>query len=89
MVDPDKPNKCKLGISDKPYQRIRAYKTAAPKCYFLKVYKNIEKHHEKRILDLIKDIAKVESEYVHYPPQLVQNIVEGYFTDNNVEIITE
>ena len=34
MVDPDKPDKCKLGITTDPSSRIKAYKTAAPNCYF-------------------------------------------------------
>lgn len=85
MVDPDKPNKCKLGITKNPKQRIRAYKTAAPNCYFLSTYKIPNKLHEKRILELIKDVFRVESEYVHCNPALIKNIVEGYFVDNNIE----
>jgi hypothetical protein len=85
MVDPDKPNKCKLGITKNPSQRIKAYKTAAPNCYFLAIYTIPEKYHEKRILDIIKDVFRVESEYVHCPPSLIQNIVETYFIDYNVD----
>ena len=89
MVDPDKPNKCKVGITKDPSQRIRSYKTANPGCYFAAVYKDIDKYHEKRILDLLKDVAKVQSEYIHYHPRMVQNIVEGYFVDNNIEYVNE
>lgn len=85
LVDDDKPTKCKVGITSNPDQRIKAYKTGSPNSRFLKVYKNIERYHEKRILDLLKDIAKVQSEYVHFHPSLVKNIVEGYFIDNNID----
>lgn len=84
MVDPDKPTKCKVGITKNPSQRIKAYKTAAPQCYFQRVYSNIEIVHERKILDLLKDVATVQSEYVHFHPKLVQNIVEGYFDDNDI-----
>ena len=87
LVDPDKPNKCKLGITKNPDQRLRAYRTAAPSCYFLKVYPNFDKVHEKKILDLLKDIAKVRSEYVHFNPSLVQNIVESYMTDHDMDCL--
>lgn len=81
MVDPDKPSKCKVGITKDPTQRIKAYRTAAPNCYFSNVYSDVEHKHEKRILDILKDIFKVQSEYVHAEPRIVQNIVEGYFND--------
>ena len=84
MVDPDKPTKCKVGITKDPSQRIKAYKTAAPQCYFLEVYQNIETYHEKKILAILKDVAKVHSEYIHCEPRLVKNIVEGYFMDEGV-----
>jgi len=84
-MDPDKPNKCKVGVTKNETQRIKAYKTAAPNCYFLKVYENVDKKHEKRILEELRGVAKVQSEYVHCSPQFVQNVVESYFTDNNVE----
>lgn len=88
MVDPDKPNKCKLGISKSPNQRIKAYRTAAPQCYYHAVYHNVPNHklHERKILELLKERFVVQSEYVHCPPSLVQNIVEGYFEDNNVNV---
>jgi len=85
MVDPDKPKKCKVGITKNPPQRLRAYRTAAPSCYFQHVYKDIEVIHEKRILNLLKDVAKVQSEYIHFYPELVQNIIEAYFDDNSVK----
>jgi len=85
LVDPDKPTKCKVGITKDPNQRIKAYRTAAPQCYFQVVYDNVDRHHEKRILDQLRDVARVDSEFVHYHPQLVQNIVEGYFIDNNID----
>lgn len=81
MVDPDKPDKCKVGITKDPKQRIRAYKTAAPNCYFSKIYEGVDKCHEKRILNLLKDVATVHREYVHYHPSMVENIIDGYFED--------
>jgi len=84
MVDPDKPKKCKVGITINPKQRLRAYRTAAPSCYFLKVYSNFERIHERRILDVLRDVARIESEYVHFHPEMVRNIVEAYFDDNDM-----
>jgi len=85
MVNPDSPKSCKLGITKNPKERLRSYKTANPSCYFLKVYPNIERYHEKLILNVLKDVAQVKSEYVHFHPELVQNIIEAYFDDNNIE----
>lgn len=81
LNDPDKPNGCKVGITKNPEQRIKSYRTAAPNCSFIKVFKNVEKYHEKRILDLLKDIYTVQSEYVHASPKMVLNTIEGYFDD--------
>ena len=85
LVDPDKPNNSKVGITKNPQQRLRAYRTAAPSCYFLKIYNNVERFHEKRILSLLKDTFTVKSEYVYCQPGIVKNIVEGYFEDNGIE----
>lgn len=81
MVDPDKPNKCKVGITTNIVNRLRAYRTAAPNCKFVKVYNLPAKYHERRILDLLKDIATVHNEYVHALPDVVIRVVEGYFKD--------
>lgn len=81
LFDPDKPQTCKVGITKNPEQRLKAYRTAAPSCTFLKVFNNIPKYHEKRILELLKDIYTVKSEFVYAPPKMIQNIVEGYFDD--------
>jgi len=81
LVDPDKPNKCKLGITKDTAQRIVAYRTAAPQCSFVKVYNNVEKFHEKKILDILKDTFRVDREYVHCNPLLVKNIIDNYFED--------
>lgn len=88
MVDPDKPNKCKIGITKDYTNRIRSYRTAAPQCYFHSVY-NIDasvKLHEKRILSILSEIVTVDREYVHCDPTIVQNIVEGYFCDINMAV---
>jgi hypothetical protein len=85
MVDPDKPQKCKLGITTDPSSRIKAYKTAAPNCYFLHTYSIPHRMHEKRILEIVRKVAKVQSEYVHCSPSLIKNIVESYFLDNDID----
>ena len=85
LVDPDKPTKCKVGVTKDPKQRIRAYKTAAPQCFFHKVYNDIDRQHEKRILEELRGHARVDSEYVHCHPHMVQNIVEGYFLDHDID----
>lgn len=74
-----------MGITQDPDQRIKAYRTAAPDCYFKKIYDIPHKIHEKRILDLLKDTVKVNREYVHCNPEIVQNIVEGYFDDMGID----
>lgn len=84
MVDPDKPNKCKLGITQDPPGRMRAYKTAAPNAYFLQTYVIPDRSHERRILETIKKVARVQSEYVHCAPAFVKNVVESYFLDNDI-----
>lgn len=86
MVDPDKTNRCKVGISKDPDKRIKAYRTAQPQCYFLTIYKDVESTHEKKILELLKDVARVDREYVHYHPEMVKNIIDGYFVDLDIEI---
>lgn len=85
MVDPDKHNHCKVGITKDPNQRIRAYRTSNPEIYFSKIYKLPHRIHERKILDLFKDICKVRSEYIHCCPTIAQNIIEGYFTDHNID----
>lgn len=87
MLDPDKPNMCKLGITSNPEQRLRNYKTAAPRCTFVKIYNIPEKRHERKILDIFKDIVSVQREVVHCSPDFAQRIIEGYLTDNNIEYV--
>ncbi len=81
MVDPDKPNRCKVGITTNILGRLRSYRTAAPNCRFAKVYTLPAKYHEKRILDLLRDITTVQSEYVHSNVEIVSRVVEGYLKD--------
>lgn len=84
MVDPDKPQKVKVGITINVQQRIRAYRTANPQCYFFALYKDFDKSHEKKILELFKDMFRVDSEYIHCRPDIAKNIIEGYFVDNDI-----
>lgn len=81
MVDPDKPNKCKVGITSDLYNRLRSYRTACPNCKFVKVYNIPAKYHERRILDLLKDITTVHNEYIHTNHEVVSRVVEGYLKD--------
>lgn len=88
LVDPDKPNRCKLGITKNPKQRLKAYRTANPQCSFLKVYTIPDKLYEKKILDILKDCFKVQREYVYASPSIVKNIIEGYFLDQDIKSTT-
>lgn len=98
MIDPDKTkkinnseiiNKCKFGITKKPKNRIKAYKTACPKVYFETCWciyesKNEVLKIEKDILKNISDLFIVESEYINGYPKLVINFIESYFLDHEI-----
>ena len=84
LLDPDKEQVCKVGITTNPKSSLRAYKTAAPHAVFLGLYEIPDRVHEKRLLDLMRDQFKVKSELVYCNPQIVKNIVEGYFMDNEI-----
>lgn len=86
LRDPDKPHRTKLGITKDPPRRLRAYRTAAPSCVYLVVYEIPDRKIEKRILDLLRDRFMVQSEYVHCEPEIVKNIVEGYFVDYDIPV---
>lgn len=81
LLDPDKPNFCKIGISTNPTNRLKTYRTASPNCSFFKTYPINDKIHEKKILNILKDTFIVRSEYVHCNPHIVHNIIESYFDD--------
>ena len=85
MVDPDKEHKCKVGITKNPQQRIKPYRTSNPDCFFKVVYTIPHKRHEKEILNLLKMACTVKSEYIHGSPNIVQNIIEGYFDDHDID----
>lgn len=85
MVDPDKTDRVKLGVTKNPDQRLQAYRTSNPSCYYHALYRDIPLIHEKRILDEFRGMFKVQSEYVHCSAKLSQNIVEGYFEDHGIE----
>lgn len=91
MVDPDKPNKCKVGITTDPAGRLRSYRTASPQCSYHALYRNVDntRQHEKNILNILREGFSVDREYVHCPPSIVQNIVEAYFTDNNITVTSQ
>lgn len=85
LTDPDKQHVTKVGITTDPETRLRAYRTAAPDAFFSGLYALPDKKHEKYILDLMRDRFTVKSELIRCNPQLVKNIVEGYFLDNNID----
>lgn len=86
LRDPHKPHHTKLGITKDPPRRLREYRTAAPGCAYLAVYEIPDRKIEKRILDLLRDRFMVQSEYVHCRPEIVKNIVEGYFVDHDISV---
>jgi len=81
MFDPDKPSKCKVGITINIEQRLRSYRTASPQCTFTYTTEIPNKRFEKEIHELLKDTILLDREYVHCNPTIVQNIIEGYMTD--------
>lgn len=85
LVDPDKSNRCKIGITKNPGQRIKPYRTANPDCYFKIIYTIPDKIHEKRIHELFRTAFTVKSEYVYCSPNIAQNIIEMYFDDNGID----
>jgi len=84
-MDPDKGHVCKVGITKNPDNRLKAYRTSAPNCYYYGLYTIPDKIHEKKILDMMKDRFTVRSEVINCNPAIVKNIVESYFTDNEIE----
>jgi hypothetical protein len=81
LLDPDKPNFSKVGITINIPNRLKAYRTASPNCSFYKTYPINDKIHEKKILSILKDIFTVRSEYIHCNPRIVNNIIESYLND--------
>lgn len=89
LEDPDKLNRCKVGITKNPDQRIRPYRTSNPDCYFYKIFRipdNNYRFHEREILTLLKDVFKVRSEYVYGSSKMISNIIECYLEDNDISI---
>lgn len=84
MFDPDKNNRCKVGITKNVQQRLRAYRTACPQCTFYDIWILQHKKHELMILDIIKDVFTVDREYVHCNPKIIKNIIDSYITDLDV-----
>lgn len=81
MVDPNKLGFCKVGITKNVTQRLKAYRTAAPQAIMFKVYDNVSRLDEKRLLDILSDIFQVDRELVKCQPEILVNIVDGYFDD--------
>lgn len=76
LTDPDKPHRCKIGITKNPDQRVRAYKTANPQCFFSYITEIPNRRVEKEVLYQLKGAFRVDSEYVWSNPRIVQNIIE-------------
>jgi len=81
MNNPDVKNRCKVGITKNPDQRIKAYQTANPSCYFSYLIEIDNKVHEKLIIDILKDVFFTSREYIYGHPEIVENIISGYFDD--------
>lgn len=84
LFDPDKDHVCKVGITTNPTNRLKSYKTAAPRAFYYGLYNLPDRRHERQILDLMKERFTVRSEVVYCNPHIVKNIVEGYFMDNDI-----
>jgi hypothetical protein len=82
MVDPDKKEGCKVGVSNDPARRLKTYRTSAPGAKMLKVWDVPSRDHERAIIDLLKDVFRVRSEWVYGNPGLVANIIDGYMADH-------
>ena len=88
LVDPDRPNVHKVGITKNPQSRIRSYRTSAPSAYFHKIYKipkteNIKKH-EKEILYHLSGAFKTRAEVVSGPLKIIENIIDDYWIDHGL-----
>ena len=83
LLDPHKPDFCKVGITQNLKNRLRAYRTANPDCTFYATYPISTKDHERKLLSILKEAFTVKSEYVHCNPHIVNNIVSSYFDDIN------
>ena len=83
LLDPHKPDFCKVGITQNLKNRLRAYRTANPDCSFYATYPIDDKQHERKLLTVLREAFTVKSEYVHCNPHIVDNIVSSYFDDIN------
>lgn len=81
LDDPDKKNKCKIGVTKNPKQRLRTFRVAAPNCNFYKLYTVPERRHEKNILSIFKDITTVHNELVSCSPEFATRVVDSYIGD--------
>ena len=84
MVDPDKEGVYKVGITKNLKQRLRAYRTAAPQCHFVKVYSIPDKKHEKEIFYQLSGAFRMDKETVKGPLKIIINIIEGYLEENEI-----
>lgn len=84
LVDPSRDGVYKVGITKNPNQRLRSYRTAAPECYFHRVYSIPDRSHEKKIFYELSGAFKMNREVVYGPLSIIQNIIEGYLDDNEI-----
>ena len=84
LVDPDKKNIYKLGITKNPDQRLRSYRTAMPQCFFDKIYRIPDKSHEKKIFYEVSGAFRMDKETVKGPLPIIKNIIEGYLHEQNL-----
>ena len=86
MVDPDKPNICKIGSTNNLERRLKEYRTASPQAFFSKTYKIHNRSHEKKIIEILKDIVPVDRECVRTGSEMVERVIDGYMGDHDVTV---
>ena len=83
-IDPDRIHGCKVGVTKDPSKRIKAFRTSSPRMSMYKTWEVPDRVHEKQILDLLRDVFELRSEWVYGYPSLVANIIDGYMLDNGL-----
>ena len=84
LVDPDKNDVYKVGITTNPDQRLRTYKTAAPQAFFHVIYQIPDRKHEKKIFYELSGAFRMDGETVRGPLSIITNIIEGYLRDHSI-----
>lgn len=85
LVDPRRHGSYKVGITRNLKNRIKSYHTLAPESYYHTTYKIPDRSHESKIIYELAGAFRVTNEVVHGNLNIIQNIVEGYLTDHDIE----